>query len=59
MINSELRRNAAGFLDYWSSNPEPIPEQTPFVPYAEALADLSVKQLRSIADELRAGHDSP
>jgi hypothetical protein len=58
-IRSELRRNAPGFVGYWESNPEPIPPTPPFTPYAEGLANLSIRQLRHIAERLRQGHDSP
>ena len=57
-VESELRRNAPGFLDYWRSG-EGLPPPQPFGPWARALTDLSVRQLRHIAARLREGYDEP
>src|ERR1700733_928129 len=58
-ISSELRRNAPGFVKYWRSNLAPMPPPPPFAAYSHAFTEMSLLQLRFIAERLRAGHDEP
>jgi hypothetical protein len=58
-ISSYLRQNAPRFVSYWRSNPTPLPPTYPFRIYADALVDMSIEQLRHIAQRLRDGYDDP
>jgi hypothetical protein len=58
-VVSELRENAEGFVQYWRSGTESLPELHAFDVYANAFVDMSVERLRHIAQRLREGHDDP
>jgi hypothetical protein len=59
-VSGELRQSAPGFVAYWHTDPQsPRLYFQPFGSWAKQLVDLSIEQLRHIAQRLRQGHDEP